>query len=111
MSFQTEIMLADVNNGLQILETNEKQTIFSKNCIASIHEQKIREAIKNNDSTLMGATVAELYLIANKLGFANMPGGLLLKHNGFMIGRGLITRSGIRSDYTLTIRTETSVLR
>lgn len=109
MSIQTEIMLAETNRGLQILEINEKQTLLPKNHIAQIHAEKIRQAILSQDSYLMGEVVVELIAIANQLGFGNMPGGYLLKHNGFMVGRGLLTKNGIRSDLTITVRTPTSL--
>ena len=54
MSIQTEIMLSESVDGLKIMEINEKKTLFQKNHIASIHEQKLREAIASKSDYLMG---------------------------------------------------------
>lgn len=109
MTVQTEIYLADEYGGLRILGVREKTTLFQKNNLASSVENSLRQAIRYNDSALMGEIVAGLLAAAIQGGWQNAPGSYLLKHNGYMIGMGLYAPSGVKSDMTLTVRTTSSI--
>ena len=105
MTVQTELLLMQTYAGFKVLESNSKQTMFSKNTIPSKLETALRQAIADEDDYTLGAIVAGLFESAMSGGWGNAPGAYLMKHNGYMMGPGLLTRNGIRSDVTFTVRT------
>ena len=93
------------NSGLQVLEYKTKQTMFSKNTIHPQLEAELKRAIANNDDYTLSMIVLGLFESAMEGGWGNAPAAYLMKHNGYMLGDGLFTRNGIRSDLTFTVRT------
>ena len=106
MTIQTELLLVETSEGLGVIEARSKQTMFSKATIHPEAENLLRQAIANEDDALLAATVAFLTQAALEEGWDSAPGAYHLKHNGYMVGVGLPTRSGMRSDITLTVRTD-----
>lgn len=105
MTVQTELLLEQTYAGFRVLEHSTKQTMFSKNTIHPELEAELKRAIANKDEYALGAIVAGLFQSAMDGGWGNAPGGYLMKHNGYMMGPGLLTRNGIRADVTFTVRT------
>lgn len=105
MTVQTELQLQETYRGLRVIESSSKQTTFSKRTVGPQIESSLRQAIAANDDEALAAIVAGLVDAAMRGGWGNAPGGYMLKHNGYMIGMGLYTRSGVRADLSFTVRT------
>ena len=110
MTIQSEILLAQTYRGFKVLEVHEKSTVFSKQTLNSGIASSLSEAIRTGDEELMGAVLATLSAAMIQGGWDKAPGAYCMKHNGFMIGvLGLYTSNGIKSDLTLTVRTNHSL--
>ena len=105
MTVQTELLLMQTSGGFTVLESSSKQTMFSKNTIHPQLESELKRASANGDDYTLGSIISGLFEAAMSGGWGNAPGGYLLKHNGYMISPGLLTRNGIRADVTFTVRT------
>ena len=105
MTVETNLLLMKTYSGFQVLEHSSKQTLFSKNTVHPQIESELKRAIADDDDYALGMIVTGLFEAAMEGGWGNAPGAYLLKHNGYMIGNGLYTRNGIKSDLTFTVRT------
>lgn len=110
MTIQSKILISKNNNGLRIIDASEKKLFLPKKCISEIHEEKLRTAISIRNSRYFAEIINELFTIMKNGEWNKAPNFYTLKHIGYYIGKGMLTRKGVMSDLSLIVRTRNTVL-
>lgn len=110
MTYQSRIFLSETMTGVRIIDIQQKKTKLSHNTLNRAVADAISAAVRNLDDDMMTAIFAQLLLAAEQGGWGKAPAGYCLKHNGYMAGVGTFTPSGVKADYDLVVRTDSSVI-